>query len=328
MSNPNNLVRPPVVRANDPAGNSGSANVTINEDDLVNLIGRVALDVVNRQGPSIVRATLNPNAGLADTCDQTINIEHANNLSDLDKIPDVVKCLREFSGNPAEFNSWKKSVNRVLNIYEASKGTPKFYGILNVIRNKIVGNADPALESYNTPLDWGAICKCLSLHYADKRDVSTLEYQITSLVQGNRSIEEFYQAIYSNLSLILSKLGCMEVGTEARNLLTHSYRNKALDTFVRGLNDDLPVLLGIKEPMDLPQALHLCLKLENQGFRTRYAHNTNMDHRGMQRNTAPLLPSRNFRSQVNNKNSSSKLLTYHSHKLYHKIFPLKDLIRI
>ena len=67
-------------------------------------------------------------------------------------------------------------------IYEHTKGTPKYYGILNTIRNKIVGEADIALESYNTPLDWTAISKCLSLHNADKRDLATLEYEMTSLI--------------------------------------------------------------------------------------------------------------------------------------------------
>lgn len=44
----------------------------------------------------------------------------------------------------------KKSVDRILHIYEPLRGTPKYYGKLSVIRNKITGNADVALESYNT----------------------------------------------------------------------------------------------------------------------------------------------------------------------------------
>lgn len=65
----------------------------------------------------------------------------------------------------------------------------------------------------------------------------------------------------------------MDIGREPISLLTQTYRDKALDTFVRGLNGDLPRLLGIREPTDLPQALHLCLKLENQNYRSEYANN-------------------------------------------------------
>lgn len=81
--------------------------------------------------------------------------------------------------------------------------------------------------------------------------------------------------MYSHLSLILNKLGSLDTGKEALSLLTETYRGKALDTFIRGLNGDLPRLLGMREPADLPQALHLCLKLENQKFRTHYAQNQN-----------------------------------------------------
>lgn len=111
------------------------------------------------------------------------------------------------------------------------------------------------------------------MHYADKRDLSTLEYQMTTLVQGNKTVAEFYQQVYKHLSLILNKLGCTEMSNESLRMITQSYRDKALDTFIRGLNGDLPRLLGIREPVDLPQALHLCLKLDNQNFRMNHAHN-------------------------------------------------------
>lgn len=288
MANPNNLIRPPVLAAPPVPPNPHPSN-----DQLTATITEIVTNIFRTEGRNLVQATLNPNANFANLTDATIDPLHRNSISDLDKIPDVVRCLREFSGNPGEFNSWKKSIDRIMQIYEHQRGTPKYYGILNVIRNKIVGNADIALESYNTPLDWKAISRCLTLHYADKRDLGTLEYQMTSLVQGNLSIQEFYQQVYSHLSLILNKLGCMEVGAEAMNLLTRTYRDKALDTFIRGLRGDLPRLLGMREPADLPQALHLCLKLENQNFRSHYALNNQNQMRRYQ-DFKPSLPPRKF----------------------------------
>lgn len=183
----------------------------------------------------------------------------------------MVKSFRDFSGNSSEFSSWKKSVERILKLYEPQRGTAKYFGILNVIRNKIVGNACTALESYNTPLNWDVISKCLTMHYADKRDLGTLEYQMTSLVQGHRNINDYYQAVYSHLSLLLNKVACMDIGQEALHVLTKTYRDKALDTFVRGLNGNLPNLLGVANPKDLPEALQLCLKMQNQNYRSHYA---------------------------------------------------------
>lgn len=281
MANPNNLIRPPVLNTPNPIPNP---TVQLNEE----LDNRIAA-ICAQQCRIIVQSIINPNNDANYGTDQNIDDRYRNDLSELDKIPDIVRSLRDFSGNPMEFNSWKKSVDRVLQIYDSCKGTPKYYGILSVIRNKITGNADIALESYNTPLHWNCIVKCLSMHYADKRDLGTLEYQMTSLIQGRNTIQIFYQEVYTHLSLILNKIGCMEMSQESLRLLTQTYRDKALDTFVRGLNGDLPRLLGIREPADLPQALHLCLKLENQNYRTEYA-NKHQIHRQRQ---PPPLPIRN-----------------------------------
>lgn len=263
---------------------------------LIVLVTEVVNRIFNNEGRQMINSILNPNAEISAARDLEIRPEHANGITELDKIPDIVKSLREFSGNPTEFSSWKKSVDRILRIYTPLLGTPKYYGILSVIRNKITGRADSALESYNTPLDWKAISRCLTLHYADKRDLGTLEYQMTSLIQGNSTIQEFYQAVYTHLSLILNKISCMDISSESTSLLTATYRDKALDTFIRGLKGDLPRLLGIREPADLPQALHLCLKLENQNFRSSYANNQQFTNK-LNSSIKPQIPPRRFNSQ-------------------------------
>lgn len=284
------LLRPSVLGNNSTVPNQASQTNFITQTDLTEQVTRIVADVIKREGRLLINSLLNPGADINNDIDQTIDTTQTNNITEMDRIPDVVKCLREFSGQPGEFSSWKKSVERILGAYEHLKGTPKYFGILNVIRNKITGHADIALESYNTPLNWNKISKCLTLHYADKRDLGTLEYQMTTLVQGNRSIPEFYQAVYHHLSLILNKLSCMDISTDSLNNLTQVYRDKALDTFVRGLRGDLPKLLSIKEPIDLPQALHLCMKLENVDFRVQYANNQGNARRSTQ--IPPPLPPR------------------------------------
>lgn len=301
MSNPNNLLRPPILNPDPPNNNAASpANQqreTIMSVELRNAIASIVTQTLRTEGVQIINSIINPNLNEFNGVDQVINREHRADLGDLDKIPDIVRSLREFSGNNIEFTSWKKSVERILQLYEPLQGTAKYYGIISVIRNKIIGQADKILESYNTPLNWNCIIRCLTTHYADKRDVTSLEYQMASLVQGKLTIEAFYQEVYTCLSLILNKLSSLEMSNEALNVLTKTYRDKALDTFVRGLNGDLPRLLAIKEPNDLPQALSLCQKLNNQTFRTNYAHNVNPNSR-KQNNNPPELPPR-FNTQRN-----------------------------
>lgn len=229
--------------------------------------------------------TRNPQDSLLDEgTDQPIGTM-SNGLEELGKVPDMVKSLREFSGKPGEYSSWRKSVDRVLELFKSLRGTARYYAILHTIRTKIVGDADTALESYRTPLDWSRIRKCLNIHYSDKRDIGTLEYQMTVLCQGNRSITEFYQAVYQHLSLILDKVSCLELNDSSLLAMTNTYRDKALDTFIRGLNGDLPRLLSVREPGSLPQALHICLKLDNMNFRKDYAHG-----RTVKNEVRPLIP--------------------------------------
>lgn len=285
MANPNNLVRPPVLNV---------PNAPEIERNLEETIARICA----QQCQNAIRNFLDPDSDIGGE-DQTIDDRYRNNLTDLDKVPDVVKCLKDFSGSQTEFSSWKKSVDRILKVYESIKGTPKYFAILNTIRNKITGNADAALEAYNTPLNWGHISKCLALHYADKRDLTTLEYQMSTLVQGNNTIQEYYQQVYSHLSLIMNKLSCMDISREAMDLLAQTYRDKALDAFTRGLRGNLSLHLGMKEPKDLPQALHLCLKMENQFARSNFANAHNQNNKN---NTNKPMPQPLNRAQNQDRN--------------------------
>lgn len=94
--------------------------------------------------------------------------------------------------NASEHNSWRKCVKRIEKLYEPHKGTRNYFG-------RCTG-----IVQYPTKLE--SISRCLDLHYTDKRDLTTLEYHMTTLVQGNNTIQKFYQIVYTELSLITNKL--------------------------------------------------------------------------------------------------------------------------
>lgn len=209
---------------------------------------------------------MNPASDSNNECDVPINVNAERDLSGMHEIPDIKKSLRAFCGDPSEFLSWEKSVERYSQIFR---------------------QADIALESYNTPLNWPKISKCLTLHYAEKGNLGTLEYQMTTLMQGNNSIHEFYQIVYHHLFFILNKLSSMKMGRESLRNMRQCYEDKLLDTFVRGLNGDLP------------QALHFCLKLQNIDYKTQHANNLDNSH--LQRNfsnVSPPVPPKEFNPQA------------------------------
>lgn len=101
MANQNNLIRPPVLNSNQAPGNQvpNQQNITAEiEAQIINLVRRTYEEEQQDRNREEILV------------DQGINTQYNNNLTDLDKITDIVECLREFSGSPTEFGSWKKSV--------------------------------------------------------------------------------------------------------------------------------------------------------------------------------------------------------------------------
>lgn len=122
-------------------------------------------------------------------------------LNEIKKLPDCVRDLQIFDGNPVQYISWIYSVEPILRDYEIVRNKPIYRAILQHIRQKVRGPADTALISYNIfDEDWERIKTCLSLHYADKRDVRTLEYELSALVQRNMSLDQFYARVNHQLS--------------------------------------------------------------------------------------------------------------------------------
>lgn len=189
-------------------------------------------------------------------------------LKDISRLPDCVKELPEFHGNPTHYLSWVHNVENILEDYKIVKNKPLYRAIIQHIRQKVRGCADTALISYNIfGEDWCAIKKCLSLHYADKRDLRTLEHQMGQLFQGNLRVEDFYAMVNQQLSLIINKIKTEDYSAETVQVLIETYRDKALDVFVRGLRRDLATMLIIQKPHTLPEAYTACLEIQNISYR-------------------------------------------------------------
>jgi len=119
------------------------------------------------------------------------------------------------------------------------------------------------LNAYNVrDDDWPEIKRVLALHFADKRDVGTLEYEPTQMSQGNQKVEDFYLRINNYVSLIMNKIKSMNYSTEITNAFLAGQRDKALSAFIRGLNSDASRLLIIRKPADVHEAYSICLELQ------------------------------------------------------------------
>jgi len=137
IANPYNIIRPSVFSSNE-------RPIPIERPDLpeqhrvdmsvkqLTAFGQTAIgQTVTQVLPGLIKQMNNYTHDFTDVSDQVVEPEYRNNLVDFDRVPDIVKSIREFSGNPAEFASWKKSVDRIMETYTPFVGTPKYYGILH-----------------------------------------------------------------------------------------------------------------------------------------------------------------------------------------------------
>lgn len=185
-------------------------------------------------------------------------------LKEIARLPDSVKLLRTFDGQVERYFSWVNRAQSIIDDYEIIKEKPLFRSIVLHIRQKIVGNADIVLCSYDIEDDnWPEIKRILALHYADKRDISTLHLQLYQLSRGPKTVEEFYLEVNKYLSLLMNSLKSRDEFKNAMNVLIEQYRHKALDVFIRGLDGKVARLMIVRNPKDLPEAFAFYLELED-----------------------------------------------------------------
>lgn len=110
-------------------------------------------------------------------------IPYQNQIFDSLRLPDAVKDLPKFDGNP-----------RLLYLINVD-GTNYAKIILRSIRNKIVGQANEVLNVYGTPLVWENIKSNLILHYSNKRNETSLIKDLHNLKKTNQSVQHSYSSI-------------------------------------------------------------------------------------------------------------------------------------
>jgi len=101
---------------------------------------------------------------------------------------DVVKSIPEFDGKQENYVSWRQAANAAYTVFKPFNGSSRHYQAVAIIRNKIRGNADAVLASFNTVLNFEAIVARLDFTYADKTRVRVIQQQLGTMRQGELSL--------------------------------------------------------------------------------------------------------------------------------------------
>lgn len=189
---------------------------------------------------------------------------------ELGKLPDFIRDLNSFDGKPSDLLAWLTDVEGIYNMFREAGATEAQLSLIErSVRRKIKGEAADVLNANNITHDWPSIKNTLILYYRDKRDIKTLDYELTSIRKaGNETLASYYSRVNELLAAIIAQLQ-----TEDKYYLhvtshTEFFRDKAVDAFIRGLEKPLCFLLKTHNPKTLSQAYQFCLDFYNMDTRS------------------------------------------------------------
>lgn len=240
-----------------------------------NLLGQQLLRQINELIQRITN--LENNLPIQDNYEEytepTLNLE---NDADIEQIvtPVQISDISTFEGDPDELVNWVTDVDDLIRMFKPNVNSTadqknQFYMLCKAIRRKIKGEANRCLVNYNVRYNWYSIKKTLLTYYGEKRDISTLDYQLTNCTQKHRPMEIFYDEINHILSLIVNQIRTDPrfAHPEASKILVEIYNEKALEAFLRGLDGELGRFCKNWKPDSLASAFAYCISFQNTEYR-------------------------------------------------------------
>lgn len=183
---------------------------------------------------------------------------------------DLIKSLPEFDGNPANYPAWRAATKFAMEYYP--ENSEKYYVATGILRNKVTSSANATLSAFNTVLNFKAILARLDQTFADKRPLHVLENELSILRQDNLNINEFYDLVDKQLTLIINKqIMSFHGQDDLVAALSERARENALRVFISGLRRPLCDILFSAQPRDLPSALATAQELEINHKRSNFA---------------------------------------------------------
>lgn len=182
------------------------------------------------------------------------------------KIPDAVKDLPNFEGNPRLLYDFINNVEEILIHLSGLNQTPYANIILRAIRNKIRGQANEVLNMYGTNLDWDEMKENLVLHYSDKRNETSLIKDLHRLKQGTKTIEEFHSEVVELQAALNNNVRIHETNQNVITAKRQLFHEMCLNTFLSGLREPLGSSIRAMKPSTLALALSYCNQEQNMFY--------------------------------------------------------------
>jgi len=190
------------------------------------------------------------------------------------KIPDGIRYLIPYDGNPATLNDFINNVEEILLLITGTDKTPYGQFLLRAIRNKIEGKANELLISSGIGLNWDDIRETLIGKFADKRSEETLNFELHGLVHKRLPLQEFYERILDIRATYNRIIENTEIERAALKFKKESFEKTCLYTFIHGIKGPLGATVRTFKPRSLQEAFDVALKERDIFMRENWSKQT------------------------------------------------------
>lgn len=95
------------------------------------------------------------------------------------------------------------------------------------------------------------------MNFADNRTIDSINLKLNSLVQGNKSLKEYYTETIDLQTVLLNTVDKSQgVDVAKGQYIVHT--NNVLSSFISGLNPSLGYIVRVNKPKNLKEAYDIC----------------------------------------------------------------------
>jgi len=229
--------------------------------------------------------------------------EIINDIINMSKIPDTIKEIQPYEGDPKTLHQWINQVETVLQFYAPLQQHPIFQLWVRSIRSKIRGDANNAINAKNVPLTWDNMKATLVEFFGDARDLCSIVQNIPHMKQKGKSITDFYKEMSEMASSAMQKINLDErfgdLGPiEAAGIVIQDLVKNA---YIDGLDEEFSRYVRTYKPQSLMDAFKAANELEQANQRKKLlAPIQNYPQRNLPRNAyrAPQNMQRGFQNNA------------------------------
>lgn len=179
---------------------------------------------------------------------------NGNNL-DIFKIPDPIKSIPSFDGNKKQVNSWLKTAENTLSIFEPLVTEQQYKIYLQAVVNKIEGKAKDILCLSEIPESFDEIKKILTEALADKQELSYYKSALWGNKQvDNQTIHKYYTTTKGIVQKIKTLAKQNPLYNEAWGPISNFIEEDALAAFISGLKKPYFGYAQAAKPKDIEEA--------------------------------------------------------------------------